>query len=83
MLSMQLFDTQDINIYKMIYLRQDSLKIYTKLSLINIYNNLLNVIHKITSELLNKTTTTTIVKSKNDVSLITFYNYIILINLFI
>jgi hypothetical protein len=67
----------------MIYLSKDSLKIYTKLSLINIYNNLLNVIHKITSELLNKTTTTTIVKSKNDVSLITFYNYIILINLFI
>jgi hypothetical protein len=67
----------------MIYLSQDSLKIYTKLSLINIYNNLLNVIHKITSELLNKTTTTTIVKSKNDVSLITFYNYILLINLFI
>ena len=67
----------------MIYLSQDSLKIYTKLSLININNNLLNVIHKITSELLNKTTTTTIVKSKNDVSLITLYNYILLINLFI
>jgi hypothetical protein len=76
--------TLKISIFtKMIYLSQDSPKIYTKLSLININNNLLNVIHKITSELLNKTTTTTIVKSKNDVSLITFYNYILLINLFI
>jgi hypothetical protein len=36
MLSMQLLDILDINIYKMIYLRRDLLKIYIKLLLVYI-----------------------------------------------